>query len=121
MAKEAIVIPTETSKEIIVAAEPVIEEVIVVEKQAFKPSGKFGLEYKAYGKTEGHGDGVRVSDIITPDQDTWNRGANDYARLQTTFGIQMTEKSMVDIWVRNYTNLNRSDESNKTSETKKTG
>ncbi|MGL6168883.1 MAG: FomA family porin-like outer membrane protein, partial [Fusobacteriaceae bacterium] len=43
-------------------------------------------------------------------QDEWNRGANDRARLQTSFGIQMTENSKLEGRVRDYTNLNSNDE-----------
>lgn len=53
-AKEVVVAPVEVSKEVVVVAEPVVE-VIVVE-EAFRPSGYVGVEYRAYGKTEGHGD-----------------------------------------------------------------
>ncbi|WP_047380417.1 hypothetical protein [Cetobacterium sp. ZWU0022] len=90
-AKEAVVAPVEVSKEVVVVAEPVVE---VVTEEAFRPTGYVGLEYKAYGKTEGHGD-----------KDTWNKNGNDRARLQTTFGIQMTENSRFEGRVRDYSNL----------------
>ncbi|MGL4627929.1 MAG: major outer membrane protein FomA, partial [Cetobacterium sp.] len=62
-AKEVIVAPVEVSKEVIVVAEPVVEEVVVVElTPEFKPSGYLGLEYKAYGETEGHGDKISSGD-----------------------------------------------------------
>ncbi len=105
-AKEAVVAPVEVSKEVVVVAD-VVEEVVVVE-EAFRPSGYIGLEYRAYGETEGHGDKI-VRNVLTnePDtnQDTWNRGANNRARLQTSFGIQMTENSKLEGRVRDYTNL----------------
>lgn len=103
-AKEAVVAPVEVSKEVVVVAEPVVEVV----EEAFRPTGYIGLEYRAYGETEGHGDKIVMNEQgSTPDttQDTWNRGANNRARLQTTFGIQMTEKSRLEGRVRDYTNL----------------
>ncbi|MGL4946384.1 MAG: major outer membrane protein FomA, partial [Cetobacterium sp.] len=55
-AKEVVVAPVEVSKEVIVVAEPVVEEVVVAVAPEFRPTGYVGLEYKAYGNTEGHGD-----------------------------------------------------------------
>lgn len=104
-AKEAVVAPVEVSKEVVVVAD-VVEEVVV--EEAFRPSGYIGLEYRAYGETEGHNDKVRMNPIGNlPDtnQDTWNRGANNRARLQTSFGIQMTENSKLEGRIRDYTNL----------------
>lgn len=104
-AKEAVVAPVEVSKEVVVVAEPVVEVV----EEAFRPTGYIGLEYRAYGETEGHGDKVAKdglgNDLSPENQDTWNRGANNRARLQTTFGIQMTENSRLEGRVRDYTNL----------------
>ncbi len=109
-AKEVVVAPVEVSKEVVVVAEPVVE-VIVVE-EAFRPSGYVGVEYRAYGKTEGHGDKFyRLPEANMPDPyaDKWNNGMNDYARLQTTFGIQMTEKSRLEARIRDYHDLERAD------------
>lgn len=113
-AKEAVVAPVEVSKEVVVVAD-VVEEVVV--EEAFRPSGYIGLEYRAYGETEGHGDNIPAlnrdkDDLNNVDQDEWNRGANNYARLQTSFGIQMTEKSRLEGRIRDYNNLERNDESN---------
>ncbi|WP_448820677.1 FomA family porin-like outer membrane protein [Cetobacterium sp.] len=109
-AKEVVVAPVEVSKEVVVVAEPVVE--VVVLEEAFRPSGYIGVEYRAYGKTEGHGDKI-IMDPVTnqpaTDQDTWNRGLNDYARLQTSFGIQMTEKSRLEARIRDYHDLERAD------------
>ncbi|MGL5426381.1 MAG: FomA family porin-like outer membrane protein [Cetobacterium sp.] len=110
-AKESVVAPVEVSKEVVVVAEPVVEVV----EEAFRPFGYAGLEYRAYGETEGHGDKVNFENI-TPEnttQDSWNRGANNYSRLQTVFGVQMTEKSRFDVRVRDYNNLDRNDVYNK--------
>lgn len=101
---------TASAKEVVVVAEPVVE--VVVLEEAFRPSGYIGVEYRAYGKTEGHGDKI-IMDPVTnqpaADQDTWNRGLNDYARLQTSFGIQMTEKSRLEARIRDYHDLERAD------------
>lgn len=103
-AKEVIVAPVEVSKEVIVVAEPVVEEVVVVElTPEFKPSGYLGLEYKAYGETEGHGDKISSGD-------TWHKGKNNYARLQTTFGVQATEKFSVQGRIRDYSDLETNDD-----------
>ncbi|MGL5797545.1 MAG: major outer membrane protein FomA, partial [Cetobacterium sp.] len=48
-AKEFVVAPVEVSKEVVVVAEPVVEVV----EEAFRPFGYAGLEYRAYGETEG--------------------------------------------------------------------
>ncbi|MGL5901628.1 MAG: FomA family porin-like outer membrane protein, partial [Cetobacterium sp.] len=105
-AKEAVVAPVEVSKEVVVVAEPVVE---VVVEEAFRPTGYVGLEYRAYGRTEGHGDKTEKNlsgeALADEHQDSWNRGFNDYARLQTTFGIQMTEKSRLEGRIRDYSNL----------------
>ena len=106
-AKEVVAAPVEVSKEVVVVAEPVVE-VIVVE-EAFRPTGYIGVEYRAYGETEGHGDKFRgnTGTVNAPadNQDTWNRGANNRARLQTTFGIQMTENAKLEGRIRDYSNL----------------
>lgn len=114
-AKEVVVAPVEVSKEIIVVAEPVVEEVVVVTPE-FKPTGYVGVEYRAYGKTEGHGDKERLNaEGNAPDdnQDQWNRGKNNYSRLQTTFGIQATEKFSLEGRIRDYNSLERNDETHK--------
>lgn len=102
---------TASAKEVVVAPVEVSKEVVVLE-EAFRPSGYIGVEYRAYGKTEGHGDKI-IMDPVTnqpaADQDTWNRGLNDYARLQTSFGIQMTEKSRLEARIRDYHDLERAD------------
>ncbi|MGL5355969.1 MAG: major outer membrane protein FomA, partial [Cetobacterium sp.] len=64
-AKEVLVAPVEVSKEIIVIAEPVVEEVVVAPE--FRPTGYLGLEYKAYGNTENAGDKISSGD-------KWNNG-----------------------------------------------
>ncbi|MGL4357648.1 MAG: FomA family porin-like outer membrane protein [Cetobacterium sp.] len=116
-AKEAVVAPVEVSKEVVVVAEPVVE---VVVEEAFRPTGYIGLEYKAYGTTEGHKDYVptenrdKDNDLNNVSQDSWNKGSNNYSRLQTTFGVQMTEKSRLEGRIRDYNNLERSDDSNGT-------
>ena len=113
-AKEVVVAPVEVSKEVVVVAEPVVEVVVV--EEAFRPTGYIGLEYKAYGKTENHGDSVRTDylgeNLPDTNQDQWNRGKNNYARLQTTFGIQMTEKARLEGRIRDYSDLERADKSN---------
>ncbi|MGL4934518.1 MAG: FomA family porin-like outer membrane protein [Cetobacterium sp.] len=96
-AKEVAVIP-EIKEEIV--------EVVIVEKptiiESFRPTGFVGLEYRAYGNTEGHGD-------ETNSKDTWNRGNNKYSRLQTTFGVSATENFRLEGRVRDYNNLERDD------------
>lgn len=93
-AKE-VVKPVETSKE--VAPAPA-----VVAPVAFRPTGYLGLEYKAYGNTENDND-------KTSNNDTWNRGDNRYSRLETTFGVQATEKFRIEGRYRDYNNLERND------------
>ncbi|MGL5935548.1 MAG: FomA family porin-like outer membrane protein [Cetobacterium sp.] len=110
-AKEAVVAPVEVSKEVVVVAD-VVEEVVV--EEAFRPSGYIGLEYRAYGETEGHGDKIvrnAQGNLSDTNQDSWNRGANNRARLQTTFGVQMTENSKLEGRIRDYTNLDSKDDS----------
>ncbi|MGL5931669.1 MAG: FomA family porin-like outer membrane protein [Cetobacterium sp.] len=102
-AKEAVVAPVEVSKEVVVVAEPVVE---VVVEEAFRPTGYIGLEYKAFGNTEGHNDqAVKTGD--SPDD--WNRGNNNYSRLETSFGIQVTEKFKFEGRIRDFNNLDRND------------
>lgn len=114
-AKEVVVAPVEVSKEVIIVAD-VVEEVV---EEAFRPSGYIGLEYRAYGKTEGHDDNFRRdsegNNAPDDNQDTWNRGANNYSRLQTTFGVQMTENAKLEGRIRDYNNLDRNDDSNATT------
>ncbi|MGL4365948.1 MAG: FomA family porin-like outer membrane protein [Cetobacterium sp.] len=94
-----------------------VEDVnIIKEKTTFRPSGYLRIEYKGYGETEGHGDGLENSfsdTSVDPSiaQDEWNRGANNYSRLQTTFGVQATEKILLEGRIRDYNNLERDDES----------
>lgn len=113
-AKEAVVAPVEVSKEVVVVAD-VVEEVVV--EEAFRPSGYVGLQYKAFGNTEGHGDTIATDalDAVLDSQDTWNRGANNYSRLETSFGIQVTEKFKFEGRIRDYNNLDRNDESSDTT------
>lgn len=100
---------------LLVSVSTFTKEANIIEEDVFKPSGKFGLEYKAYGKTEGHGDKNKSGDtIITPIQDVWNRGANNYSRLESKIGINMTENSNLEVRVRDYNNLDRNDDSSKT-------
>lgn len=111
-AKEVVAAPVEVSKEVIVVAEPVVEEVVVEVAPAFRPTGYVGLEYRAYGDTEGHGDSIKWNtntNAADDNQDEWNRGANKYSRLQTTFGVQATEKFLFEGRIRDYNNLERND------------
>ncbi|MGL6130473.1 MAG: FomA family porin-like outer membrane protein [Fusobacteriaceae bacterium] len=101
-AKEVVVAPVEVSKEVIVVAEPVVEEVVVAVAPEFRPTGYVGLEYKAYGNTEGHGD-------KKSSKDDWNNGENRYSRLQTTFGVAATENFSLEGRIRDYNNLERND------------
>lgn len=98
-AKE-VVAPVENSKEVAPVAAPVVEPV------AFRPSGYLGFEYRAYGDTEGQND-------KTSNHDTWNRGANRYSRLQTTFGVQATENFKIEGRIRDYNNLERNDKTSR--------
>lgn len=118
-AKEAVVAPVEVSKEVVVVAD-VVEEVVV--EEAFRPSGYIGLEYRAYGKTENHGDQMRMEGLSSAtNQDDWNRGFNDYARLQTSFGIQMTENSKLEGRIRDYSDLERNDSTSNDNDEAKQG
>jgi len=101
-AKEVVVAPVEVAKEVVVVAEPIVEEVAVVTPE-FRPTGYVGLEYRAYGNTEGHGDKKTSGD-------EWNNGNNKYSRLQTTFGVQATENFSLEGRIRDYNSLERSDE-----------
>lgn len=101
-AKEAVVAPVEVAKEVVVVAEPVVEEVVVVTPE-FRPTGYVGLEYRAYGNTEGHGDKKASND-------TWNKGYNNYSRLQTTFGVAATENFSLEGRIRDYNDLERNDD-----------
>ncbi|MGL5123487.1 MAG: FomA family porin-like outer membrane protein [Fusobacteriaceae bacterium] len=103
-AKEVVVQPVRIE-------EPAMVEEIMVEEPAvvaslFKPSGYIGLEYRGYGNTEGHNDKISVGA-----KDGWNRGANKYSRLETTFGVQVTEKLLLEGRVRDYNNLEKNDSS----------
>lgn len=68
----------------------------------FKPSGYLSTEYKAYGETEHQNDKYS-------NHDTWNRGSNNYSRLQTYLGIQVTENFKIQGRFREYNNLERND------------
>ena len=110
-AKEVVVAPVEVSKEIIVVAEPVVEEVVA---PVFRPTGYIGVEYKGYGKTEGHGDrknAILADGTLDPNvaQDEWNRGKNKYSRLETTFGVQATENFSFEGRIRDFNNLEGND------------
>lgn len=103
-------------KETVVYPKVEIEEIKIEEKPIFRPNGYLKIEYKGYGKTEGHSDGVRptiFNDQTDPSiaQDEWNRGANNYSRLQTNFGVQATEKILLEGRIRDYNNLERDDDS----------
>lgn len=109
-AKEAVVAPVEVSKEIIVVAEPVVEVI----KPAFRPSGYLSMQYKWYGKTEGHGDrvpAVQFGEDGSVVDNNWNQGYNNYSRLQTMVGVQATEKIHLEARIRDYNNLERHDDS----------
>ena len=97
-AKEAIIVPPIAEE--VVYIEPVVESVII--EEAFRPTGFIGVEYKGYGNTEGHGD-------ENPSTNTWNRGNNNYSRLQTSFGVQATENFKLEGRIRDYNNLERND------------
>ncbi|MGL5057038.1 MAG: FomA family porin-like outer membrane protein [Fusobacteriaceae bacterium] len=118
-AKEVVVAPVEVSKEVVAVAEPVVEIV----EEAFRPSGFIGLEYRAYGNTEGHCDDIPTenrdkNDLNNTTQDSWNKGSNNYSRLETTFGIQMSERSKLEGRIRDYNNLDRNDPSSATKSDK---
>lgn len=102
--EKAVVIP-EIMEEV-VTIEPHVDYIVVIDE--FKPSGYIGIEYKAYGNTEGHGDTIRP---LSQPIDQWNRGANRYSRLETIFGIQGTEKFRLEGRVRDYSSLERDDSS----------
>ncbi|MEG3013008.1 MAG: hypothetical protein RR795_00950 [Cetobacterium sp.] len=108
-AKEVIAAPVEVSKEVVVVAEEVVEVIT----PAFRPSGYVGVQYRAYGETEGHGDKIidrnANGDAADDNQDTWNRGANNYSRLETTFGVQATENFSFEGRIRDYNNLESND------------
>lgn len=116
-AKEVVVAPTEVSKEIIVVAEPVVEEVVVVTPEEFKPTGYLSLEYRYYGKTEGHGDRIPMQN---PEADqaaqNWNQGSNKYARFQTLTGVQATEKLYLEARTRSYNSWEQNDENHNKAE-----
>lgn len=101
-AKEQVVVAPVVEE--VIVAEPVVEEIVI--EEAFKPSGYVGLEYKAYGNTEGHGDKKVLTSL---EQDKWNRGANRYSRLQTTFGVQATENFRLEGRIRDYNDLEKND------------
>ena len=101
-AKEEVVAPV---VEEVIIAEPAVEQIVV--EEAFRPSGYVGLEYKAYGKTENQGDKIEINPL---EEDKWNRGQNNYSRLQTTFGIQVTENFKLDGRIRDYNDLEKNDE-----------
>ena len=97
-------------KEEIIYPKLEVEEIKIEEELKFKPNGYLRIEYKGYGKTEGHGDDIRSNDLNSPldpniSQDEWNRGANNYSRLQTTFGVQATENTLLEGRIRTYNNL----------------
>ncbi|MGL5901165.1 MAG: FomA family porin-like outer membrane protein, partial [Cetobacterium sp.] len=116
-AKEAVVAPVEVSKEVVVVAEPVVEVV----EEAFRPSGFVGLQYKVYGETEGHNDKIAIDSTgaASDHQDSWNRGNNNYSRLETSFGIQATENFKFEGRIRDFNNLDRNDASSATKSSKK--
>lgn len=110
-AKEVVTVPVAVEQEEIVVVEPEVEDAVLsTEPAVFKPTGSVGLEYRAYGNTEGHGD--KISQTSTS-QDEWNRGANKYSRLQTTFGIQATENFKLEGRIRDYNNLEKKDENSR--------
>lgn len=110
------------AKEILAAAdtspieEVVVEEVMHLEEvyvqdeisvqEMFKPNAKIGLEYRAYCKTEGHGDKYEIG---KSSQDKWNRGRNRYSKLESTFDIEATEALKIEGRIRDYANLERDD------------
>lgn len=83
-----------------------ISTVKIINPTEFKPTGTIGIEYRAYGETEGHNDKItKATEELDAINDEWNRGANDYSRLETTFAIQMTEKFKLDGRIRDYNNI----------------
>ena len=101
--EQVIVVPI---VEEVIITEPVIEKIVI--EKTFRPSGYVGLEYRAYGNTEGHGDKWNSTSLT---QDEWNRGTNKYSRLQTTFGVQATENFRLEGRIRDYNDLERNDNS----------
>lgn len=106
-AKEIVVAPVAVEE--VVTEQPVVEEIVaepvaevVTVPKTFKPSGWMNLEYRAYGKTEGEGDSVNSH---TGESDSWNPGWNNYSRLETTFGVHMTENFSLEGRIRDYNNI----------------
>ena len=109
-AKEVLVAPVVVAEEQeeIVVVEPIVEEAVLVETpSSFRPNGNIGLEYKAYGKTENHGDSLLPQTGIF--KDDWNSGSNNYSRLQTAFKIQATENFSLEARIRDYNDLEKND------------
>ena len=75
----------------------------IVSTTEFKPTDSIGLEYRIYGNTEGHND--KITKFFNATNDEWNRGSNDYSRLQTTFNVQMTEKFKLNGRIRDFNNI----------------
>ncbi|MGL6065330.1 MAG: FomA family porin-like outer membrane protein [Fusobacteriaceae bacterium] len=110
----------------VIIEEPVMVEEVMVEEPvvmaAFKPTGYVGLEYRGYGDTEGQNDKIsKTGSVKNSTQDEWNRGANKYSRLQTSFGVQATEKFKLEGRVRDYNNLERTDNSRVPNKDSKAG
>lgn len=109
-----LVVASASAKEV-VPAPVVVEEapVQVIEKEVivyrdkevgFRPNGNVDLQYRWYGKTEGQGDTKEKK------EDGWNEGVNNHTRLQLSGLINMTEKQQLQYRIRNWNDVDRSDE-----------
>ena len=106
-----VVVASASAKEV-VPAPVVVEEapVQIVEKEVivyrdkeegFRPNGNIGLEYRAFGETEGQDGGE------------WSGSDGDnYGRVQLSGAINMTEKQRLEFRVRNWNNLDKKGGSN---------
>ena len=101
-----VVVASASAKEV-VPAPVVVEEapVQIVEKEVivyrdkeegFRPNGNIGLEYRAFGETEGQ------------DCGDWSSSDGDnYGRVQLSGAINMTEKQRLEFRVRNWNSLDQ--------------
>ena len=80
---------------IVSASAEEVSAVKIVNPTEFKPTGTIGVEYRAYGETEGHHDKItKTTKEFDAINDEWNRGANDFSRLQTTFNVQINNRKI---------------------------
>lgn len=98
----------ETTTTPVVAPAPIA----MTTSSGFTPTGYVGVEYRYYGETEGHGDDIKKDSFGLPadSQDHWNRGSNNYGRLETTFGVQATDKFSLEGRIRNYADWDSGDD-----------